>query len=162
MNSSPATVCTSSAEMVIGRGFISNTLATAATGRVGRTAAIYKQSRHIEHSNTRRAAASRAETEPYEVKVDPPICEITIVTKVYLAGLPGDGFDGDSRCGACANPLLFGTHLLRRTHAPLIHRTTGNLRAVQILLGHTKIESTVRYLGIEVDDALAIAEQIDI
>ena len=44
----------------------------------------------------------------------------------------------------------------------LIYRRTGNLRAVQLLLGHTKIESTVRYLGIEVDDALAIAEQIDV
>jgi integrase len=60
------------------------------------------------------------------------------------------------------DPLLFGTHSLRRTKATLIYRRTGNLRAVQILLGHTKIESTVRYLGIEVDDALAIAEQIDV
>jgi integrase len=54
------------------------------------------------------------------------------------------------------DPRLFGTHSLRRTKA------TGNLRAVQLLLGHTKIESTVRYLGIEVDDALAIAEQVDV
>jgi site-specific recombinase XerC len=46
--------------------------------------------------------------------------------------------------------------------ATLIYRRTGNLRAVQLLLGHTKIESTVRYLGIEVDDALAIAEQVDV
>jgi integrase len=59
-------------------------------------------------------------------------------------------------------PRLFGTHSLRRTKATLIYRRTGNLRAVQLLLGHTKIESTVRYLGIEVDDALAIAEQVDI
>jgi integrase len=57
---------------------------------------------------------------------------------------------------------VYGTHSLRRTKATLIYRRTGNLRAVQILLGHTKIESTVRYLGIEVDDALAIAEQVDI
>src|SRR5207249_10489915 len=56
----------------------------------------------------------------------------------------------------------FGTHSLRRTKASLIYRRTGNLRAVQLLLGHTKIESTVRYLGIEVDDALAIAEQVDV
>ena len=56
------------------------------------------------------------------------------------------------------DPRLFGTHSLRRTKATLIYRRTGNLRAVQLLLGHTKIESTVRYLGIEVDDALAIAE----
>ena len=60
------------------------------------------------------------------------------------------------------DPHLFGTHSLRRTKAALIYRRTGNLRAVQLLLGHTKIESTVRYLGIEVDDALVIAEQVDV
>ena len=49
-----------------------------------------------------------------------------------------------------------------RTKATIIYRRTGNLRAVQLLLGHTKIENTVRYLGIEVDDALAIAEQVDV
>jgi integrase len=59
-------------------------------------------------------------------------------------------------------PKLFGTHSLCRTKATLIYRRTGNLRAVQLLLGHTKIESTVRYLGIEVDDALSIAEQVDV
>jgi integrase len=59
-------------------------------------------------------------------------------------------------------PRMFGTHSLRRTKATLIYRRTGNLRAVQLLLGHTKIESTVRYLGIEVDEALAIAEQVDV
>jgi integrase len=60
------------------------------------------------------------------------------------------------------DPKLFGTHSLRRTKATLIYRRTGNLRAVQLLLGHTKIESTVRCLGIEVDDALSIAEQVDV
>jgi integrase len=60
------------------------------------------------------------------------------------------------------DPKLFGTHSLRRTKATLIYRRTGNLRAVQLLLGHTKIESTVRYLGIEVDDALSIAEQVEV
>ena len=60
------------------------------------------------------------------------------------------------------DPLLFGTHSLRRTKATLIYKRTGNLRAVQLLVGHTKIESTVRYLGIEVDDALEIAEQVEI
>jgi integrase len=60
------------------------------------------------------------------------------------------------------DPHLFGTHSLRRTKAALIYRRTGNLRAVQLLLGHTKIESTARYLGIEVDDALTIAEQVDV
>ena len=60
------------------------------------------------------------------------------------------------------DPLKFGTHSLRRTKATLIYRRTGNLRAVQLLLGHTKIESTVRYLGIEIDDAIEIAEKIDV
>jgi integrase len=60
------------------------------------------------------------------------------------------------------DPRFYGTHSLRRTKATLIYKKTGNLRAVQLLLGHMKIESTVRYLGIEVDDALAVAEQIDV
>ena len=60
------------------------------------------------------------------------------------------------------DPAKFGTHSLRHTKAVLIYRRTGNLRAVQLLLGHSKIESTVRYLGIEVDDAIEIAEKIDI
>lgn len=60
------------------------------------------------------------------------------------------------------DPTKFGTHSLRRTKAVLIYRRTGNLRAVQLLLGHSKIESTVRYLGIEVDDAIEIAEKNDI
>jgi integrase len=64
--------------------------------------------------------------------------------------------------GIGLDPHLYGTHSLRRTKATLIYRRTGNLRAVQLLLGHTKIESTVRYLGIDVDDALAIAEQVDV
>jgi integrase len=60
------------------------------------------------------------------------------------------------------DPSLFGTHSLRRTKPAMIYRRTGNLRAVQLLLGHTRIESTARYLGVEVDDAIAIAEQIDV
>jgi integrase len=64
--------------------------------------------------------------------------------------------------GVGLDPHIYGTHSLRRTKATLIYRRTGNLRAVQLLLGHTKIESTVRYLGIEVDDAIAIAEQVDV
>ncbi len=64
--------------------------------------------------------------------------------------------------GIGPDPRLFGTHSLRRTKATLIYRRTGNLRAVQLLLGHTKIESTVRSLGIEVDDALAIAAQVEV
>ncbi len=64
--------------------------------------------------------------------------------------------------GIGLDPSLFGTHSVRRTKPTLIYKRTGNLRAVQLLLGHTKIESTVRYLGVEVDDALALAEQVDI
>lgn len=60
------------------------------------------------------------------------------------------------------DPQIYGTHSMRRTKATLIYRRTHNLRAVQLLLGHTKLESTVRYLGIEVDDALEIAEQTEI
>lgn len=56
----------------------------------------------------------------------------------------------------------YGTHTMRRTKASLIYKRTKNLRAVQLLLGHTKLESTVRYLGIEVDDALEMAEQTEI
>jgi len=56
----------------------------------------------------------------------------------------------------------YGTHSVRRTKATLIYRRTKNLRAVQLLLGHSKLESTVRYLGIEVDDALEISEQTEI
>ena len=58
--------------------------------------------------------------------------------------------------------VVYATHSMRRTKATLISRRTGNLRAVQLLLGHTKIESTVRYLGVEIDDALDIAEKVDI
>jgi site-specific recombinase XerC len=56
----------------------------------------------------------------------------------------------------------YGTHSLRRTKASIIYKATGNLRAVQILLGHAKIESIVRYLGIDVEDALELSERIEI
>ena len=56
----------------------------------------------------------------------------------------------------------YGTHSLRRTKAAIIYKQTGNVRAVQILLGHSKIESTVRYLGVDVDDALTLAERTEI
>ena len=59
-------------------------------------------------------------------------------------------------------PSAHGTHSMRRTKAALIYRKTGNLRAVQLLLGHTKMDSTVRYLGVELEDALSIAESIEL
>lgn len=60
------------------------------------------------------------------------------------------------------DPTEYGTHSMRRTKATLIYRQSKNLRAVQLLLGHTKLESTIRYLGIEVDDALEIAERTEV
>lgn len=64
--------------------------------------------------------------------------------------------------GIGLSPDDYGTHSLRRTKASIIYKQTGNLRAVQILLGHTKIESTVRYLGVDVEDALHLAECTEI
>jgi integrase len=64
--------------------------------------------------------------------------------------------------GIGLRPDDYGTHSLRRTKASIIYKQTGNLRAVQILLGHTKIESTVRYLGVDIEDALALAEGTEI
>ena len=60
------------------------------------------------------------------------------------------------------NSSAYGIHSMRRTKVAQIYRKTGNLRAIQLLFGHTKLESTVRYLGIEVDDALSIAEQVEL
>jgi integrase len=92
--------------------------------------------------------------------------------QLLFAGRRGSGMAMSTRqyarlvskwvAGIGLDPSFFGTHSLRRTKATLIYRRIGNLRAVQLLLGHRKIESTVRYLGIEVDDALAIAEQVDV
>ena len=64
--------------------------------------------------------------------------------------------------GIGLDTAAYGTHSLRRTKATLIYRRTKNLRAVQLLLGHTNLDSTVRYLGIEIDDALEMSEQIDV
>ena len=65
-------------------------------------------------------------------------------------------------CAIGLDPDAYGTHTMRRTKASLIYRRTKNLRAVQLLLGHSKLESTVRYLGIEVDDAFSISEPTEI
>ena len=114
--------------------------------------------------------------------------EVTISTREALqswiksAGLGSDGFLFPSRVRSSPHlgtrqyarivhgwvdeigldSAAYGTHSIRRTKASLIYRRTKNLRAVQLLLGHTKLESTIRYLGIEVDDALEIAEQTEI
>ncbi len=68
----------------------------------------------------------------------------------------------DSVALAGLDPAAYGTHSLRRTKVALVYKRTGNLRACQLLLGHTKLESTVRYLGIEVDDALVLSEQTEL
>jgi integrase len=60
------------------------------------------------------------------------------------------------------DPAAYRTHSIRRTKPTLIYKRTKNLRAVQLLLGHTKLESTIRYLGIAVDDALEIAQQTEV
>jgi integrase len=64
--------------------------------------------------------------------------------------------------GIGLRPEDYGTHSLRRTKASIIYKATGNLRAVQLLLGHAKIESTVRYLGVDVEDALSLAEHTEV
>jgi integrase len=60
------------------------------------------------------------------------------------------------------DPTAYGTHSMRRTKVSLLYKKTGNLRACQLLLGHTKLESTVRYLGVEVDDALELSESLEL
>jgi site-specific recombinase XerD len=60
------------------------------------------------------------------------------------------------------DPTAYGTHSMRRTKVSLLYKKTGNLRACQLLLGHTKLESTVRYLGVEVDDALELSEALEL
>lgn len=60
------------------------------------------------------------------------------------------------------DPAIYGTHSMRRTKPTLIYQRTKNLRAIQLLLGHTKLESTIRYLGVEVEDALEISEQTEV
>lgn len=64
--------------------------------------------------------------------------------------------------GIGLDTTAYGTHSMRRTKATLIYRRTKNIRAVQLLLGHSKLDSTVRYLGIEIDDALEISERTDV
>ena len=79
-------------------------------------------------------------------------------------GIPARDLHARQLTGIGLRPEDYGTHSLRRTKASIIYKQTGNLRAVQILLGHTKIESTVRYLGVDVDveDALTLAEGTEV
>ena len=65
-------------------------------------------------------------------------------------------------CSIGLEPSAYGTHSMRRTKVAQIYKKTGNLRAVQLLLGHTKMDSTVRYLGVDIEDALTISEGVEI
>ena len=118
---------------------------------------------------------------PVQFEITPPARE-ALQSWIKRAGLKSENFLFPSRVGKSPHlgtrqyarivdnwleeigldPAGYGTHSIRRTKASLIYRRTKNLRAVQLLLGHTKLESTVRYLGIEVDDALEIAEQTEV
>jgi len=118
---------------------------------------------------------------PVQFEITPPARE-ALQSWIKWAGLKSENFLFPSRVGKSPHlgtrqyarivdnwleeigldPAGYGTHSIRRTKASLIYRRTKNLRAVQLLLGHTKLESTVRYLGIEVDDALEIAEQTEV
>ena len=95
-------------------------------------------------------------------------------THLSLTGVPGDLARGDQLFRQYArlvdkwvtlvglDPAAYGTHSLRRTKVALLYKKTGNLRACQLLLGHTKLESAVRYLGVEVDDALELSEALEL
>ena len=118
---------------------------------------------------------------PVQFEITPPTRE-ALEAWIRLAGLKSDSFLFPSRAHASPHlgtrqyarivhhwveeigldPTAYGTHSMRRTKPTLIYCRTKNLRAVQLLLGHTKLESTVRYLGIEVDDALEMAEQTEV
>ena len=92
------------------------------------------------------ATCSRAVSEPNR---------ISLLGNTLASSMPGWRVRGST-------VRAYGTHSMRRTKVAQIYRNTGNLRSGQLLLGHTKLESTVRYLGIEVDDALSISEQVEL
>jgi len=136
---------------------------------------------HGERVATRAMVMQRKTQCPVQFEITSPTRE-AVETWIRQAGLKSEDFLFPSRIHASAHigtrqyarilhgwisevgldTTAYGTHSMRRTKASLIYKRTKNLRAVQILLGHSKLESTVRYLGIEVDDALETAEQIDV
>ncbi len=136
---------------------------------------------HGERVATRAMVMQRKTQRPVQYEITSPTRE-AVEAWIRLAGLKSEDFLFPSRIHASAHigtrqyarilhgwisevgldTTAYGTHSMRRTKASLIYKRTKNLRAVQILLGHSKLESTVRYLGIEVDDALELAEQIDV
>lgn len=135
---------------------------------------------HDNHVNSRAVVMQRKTRRPAQFEIT-EMSRDTLQAWTRAAGLRGSDYVFPGRSGA--SPHLstrqysrivhrwvreigldssrYGTHTMRRTKAALIYRRTKNLRAAQLLLGHSKLESTVRYLGIEVDDALEISEQTE-
>ena len=136
---------------------------------------------HGERVATRAIVLQQKTQRPVQFEITPPTREV-IEAWIKRAGLKSESFLFPSRVHASPHlstrqyarivdawvkeigldSAAYGTHSMRRTKPTLIYRRTRNLRAVQLLLGHTKLESTVRYLGIEVDDALEMAEQTEV
>lgn len=136
---------------------------------------------HGEQVASRAMVMQQKTQRPVQFEITPPTRE-AVLAWIKHAGLKSDDYLFPSRIHGSPHigtrqyarilehwveelgldPASYGTHSMRRTKVTLIYRRTHNLRAVQLLLGHTKLESTVRYLGIEVDDALEIAEQTEV
>ena len=136
---------------------------------------------HGEHVASRASVLQQKTQRPVQFEITAPTRE-AVETWIKTAGLKSENYLFPSRIHNSPHlgtrqyarildgwlteigldPAGYGTHSMRRTKASLIYRRTKNLRAVQLLLGHTRVESTVRYLGIEVDDALEMAEQTEV
>ncbi len=132
-------------------------------------------------ARSRASVIQRKTGAPVRFEITPATRE-TLNAWIRKAGLSDRGWLFPSRIRACPHlttrqyqrlvkdwvasigldPARYGSHSLRRTKATEIYKRTGNLRAVQLLLGHAKIESTVQYLGVEVEDALTLSEQIEL
>ena len=132
-------------------------------------------------SRSRASVIQKKTGAPVRFEITPPVRE-TLNAWIKRAGLSDRDWLFPSRIRACPHlttrqyqrlvkewvatigldPARYGSHSLRRTKATQIYKRTGNLRAVQLLLGHAKIESTVQYLGVEVEDALTLSEQIEL
>jgi integrase len=137
--------------------------------------------RHGDRMAARATVLQQKTQRPVQFEITAPTREV-LDAWIKSAGLKSDSFLFPSRVHASPHlgtrqyarilhdwveeigldPTAYGTHSMRRNKPTLIYRRTKNLRAVQLLLGHSKLESTVRYLGIDVDDALEIAEQTEV
>lgn len=135
---------------------------------------------HDNHVNSRAVVMQRKTKRPVQFEIT-EMSRDALLAWTRVAGLRGSDYIFPSRSGESRHlstrqyarivhrwvreigldSSAYGTHSMRRTKAALIYRQTKNIRAIQLLLGHSKLESTVRYLGIEVDDALEISEQTE-